>query len=113
MRIVYSGMVLFLLMSVNGISQETGYDFGYQTLVLNNPSVAGIEEYGTFRLSYMNHFPGQHYNFHSVYLSYDSYFQSVHGGASVFLSNDYLGGIVNDLRGGFAYSYHLQAGREL
>ena len=113
MRIVYSGMVLFLLMSVNGISQETGYDFGYQTLVLNNPSVAGIEEYGTFRLSYMNHFPGQHYNFHSVYLSYDSYFQSIHGGASVFLSNDYLGGIVNDLRGGFAYSYHLQAGREL
>jgi len=112
-RIGYACLAVLLLLPVSGLSQETDHGFGYQSLAVNNPSVAGVEEYGTFRLSYINHYPGQNYNFHSVYFSYDSYFQSVHGGASVFLTNDYLGGIVNDLRGGVAYSYHLQAGREL
>ena len=30
-----------------------------------------------------------------------------------YISNDYLGGIVNELRSGLSYTYFLQAGKDL
>ncbi len=95
------------------LCQETDYGPGYQTILVNNPAFSGMSADGKLRLSYMNFYPGNSYNFHSFYFSYDSYFKAVHGGASAFLSDDYLGGIVNDLRGGLAYSYALRANRDL
>lgn len=94
-------------------AQETDYGHGFQTVIVNNPAYAGIGEAGTMRLSYLNFYPGLSYNLHSVFFSYDSYFPMIHGGAGLFFSDDYLGGIVNDLRGGLCYSYFLQAGKEL
>jgi len=82
-------------------------------MIVNNPAFAGSCLDGTLRLSYLNFYPGNHYNFHSVFLSYDSYFQTLHGGAGFYLANDYIGGIMRDLRGGMSYSYFLQAGRDL
>jgi type IX secretion system PorP/SprF family membrane protein len=82
-------------------------------MIVNNPAFSGSSIDGTLRLSYLNFYPGNNYNFHSVFLSYDSYFQSLHGGAGFYISNDYIGGIVNDLRGGLSYSYFLQAGKDL
>ena len=93
--------------------QETNYGPGYQTMIVNNPAFSGSSLDGTMRLSYLNFYPGNSYNFHSVFLSYDSYFQSLHGGAGFYIANDYIGGIVNDLRGGLSYSYFLQAGKDL
>lgn len=61
----------------------------------------------------MNFYPGNSFNLHSACLSYDGYFPSLHGGAGIFISNDYLGGIINDLKGGFSYAYFFQAGRDL
>ena len=94
-------------------SQETCYGPGYQTLVMNNPAFAGSEYDGTMRLSYMNFYPGNNFNLHSFFISYDSYFELLHGGAGVYIASDHIGGIMNDLRGGLSYSYFLQAGREL
>jgi len=82
-------------------------------MVMNNPAFAGSEYDGTMRLSYMNFYPGNNYNFHSFFISYDSYFELLHGGAGVYIASDHIGGIMNDLRGGLSYSYFLQAGREL
>ena len=65
------------------------------------------------RLSYHNFYPGNNYNLHSVYLSYDSFFTELHGGAGIYLADDYLGGIINDLRGGVSYAYFLQATKDL
>jgi type IX secretion system PorP/SprF family membrane protein len=93
--------------------QETSYGPGYQTIIVNNPALAGSSLDGMIRISYFNFYPGNHYNFHSVFLSYDSYFPVIHGGAGFYITNDYLGGIVNDLRSGLSYSYFLRAGREL
>jgi type IX secretion system PorP/SprF family membrane protein len=100
-----------LLSSVNG--QETVYGPGFGTMLMSNPAVSGAEGSGKMRLSYMNFFPGNHYNLHSFYASYDAYVPALHGGTGLWLSNDYLGGIINDLRGGISYSYFLQAGRDL
>jgi hypothetical protein len=82
-------------------------------VLMNNPALSGSEGGGTIRLSYLNFYPGNGYNLHSVYLSYDSYFKALHGGASFCLAEDYLGGSVNNTRGGVAYSYFLQAGEDL
>jgi len=104
-------MILFVSEAI--FCQETNYGPGYQTMIVNNPAFSGSSIDGTMRLSYLNFYPGNNYNFHSVFLSYDSYFQSLHGGAGFYIANDYIGGIVNDLRGGLSYSYFLQAGKDL
>jgi len=95
------------------MSQESAYGPGYQTIVMNNPSYAGSEGDGILRLSYLNFYPGKNYNLHSVFVSYDSFIPVLHGGAGFFLSDDYLGGIINEMRGGFSYSYHLQADKNI
>jgi type IX secretion system PorP/SprF family membrane protein len=105
--------IIFFILSEALFCQETNYGPGYQTMIVNNPAFSGSGIDGTMRLSYLNYYPGNNYNFHSVFLSYDSYFQSLHGGAGFYIANDYIGGIVNDLRGGLSYSYFLQAGKEL
>ena len=107
--IIISG--LFVSLSAKG--QETDPGPGYQMILMNNPALSGSEGSGILRLSYLNYYPGNGYNLHSVYLSFDSYFQKLHGGASFYLAEDYLGGSVNNLRGGFSYSYFLQAGEDL
>jgi type IX secretion system PorP/SprF family membrane protein len=82
-------------------------------MMMNNPALSGSEGEGLLRLSYLNYYPGNGFNLHSVYISYDSYYPALHGGAGFYLSDDYIGGIVNDLRGGLSYSYFLQAGKDL
>jgi len=93
--------------------QETDPGPGYQNMMMNNPSLAGSGGDDVLRLSYSNFYPGNNYNLHSVYFSYDSYFSSLHGGVGIFLADDYLGGIINDFRGGLSYAYFLKAGKDL
>jgi type IX secretion system PorP/SprF family membrane protein len=101
-------------LAVNNVfSQNVSYGPGFQTILQDNPAFAGSEGDGTLRLSYLNFYPGNNFNLNSVYISYDSFFEGLHGGAGFYLADDYLGGIINDVRGGLAYSYHLQAGRNL
>lgn len=95
------------------IAQETSYGPGFQTILMNNPAFSGATGDGTVRLSYLNFYPGNSYNLHSVYASCDAYVPALHGGAGIWLSDDYLGGIVNDVRGGLTYAYALQAGEDL
>jgi type IX secretion system PorP/SprF family membrane protein len=89
------------------------YGPGYQTVLVNNPAFTGSEGDGTLRLSYLNFYPGNNFNLQSVYVSYDTYIAAMHGGAGFFLTDDYLGGIINDLRGGFSYAYHFQANKNV
>ena len=111
----FSGLIFGFIFVFSGsvFCQETNYGPGYQTIIVNNPAFSGSSLNGMIRSSYLNFYPGNHYNFHSVFLSYDSYFPVIHGGAGFYIANDYLGGIVNDLRSGLSYSYFLRAGREL
>ncbi len=106
-------LLVFLALCDPANSQETCYGPGYQTMVMHNPAFAGSEYDGTMRLSYMNFYPGNNYNFHSFFISYDSYLELLHGGAGAYVASDHVGSIMNDLRGGVSYSYFLQAGREL
>ena len=106
-------VVLILIIPVNVCGQDISSGPDYQMTMLVNPGLTGAEGDGYIRLSHMNHYPGNNYNLHSVFLSYDGYFPSLHGGAGFFVSNDYLGGIVNNMKGGFSYAYFFQAGSNL
>ncbi|MEI6048575.1 MAG: PorP/SprF family type IX secretion system membrane protein [Bacteroidota bacterium] len=106
-------LLFIIVIHADCFGQDTDPGAGYQMIMMNNPALSGSEGDGVLRLSYLNFFPGNNYNLHSVYLSYDSYFSALHGGAGFYLTDDYLGGIVNDLRGGLSYSCFLKAGKEL
>ena len=94
----------FLIAGMQAVSgQEPVYGPDYQTTLISNPALTGSEGDGTFRLSYKNLYPGNGFDLHSVCLSYDGYFPSLHGGAGFFISDNYLGGIVTDLKGGRYY----------
>lgn len=106
-------LLIFIIFGETAESQEICYGPGFQTMVMKNPAFAGSEYDGIMRMSYLNFYPGSNYDFHSFYVSYDSYFEFLHGGAGVFLASDRIGSIMSDLRGGLTYSYFLQAGRDL
>ena len=108
-------LLLIVLLAITSeiFSQETGYGPGYQLTMTGNPAITGAEGDGYIRISYMNLYPGNAYNLHSAFFSYDGYFPSLHGGAGFFITNDYMGGIINDLKGGLSYSYFFQAGKDL
>jgi type IX secretion system PorP/SprF family membrane protein len=106
-------LLLIILIHTDCFGQDTDPGAGYQMILINNPALSGSEGDGKLELSYLNFYPGNNYNLHSVYLSYDSYFTALHGGAGFYLTDDYMGGIINDLRGGLSYSYFLKAGRKL
>jgi type IX secretion system PorP/SprF family membrane protein len=108
-------ILIFLIITVplTVTGQTTGYGPGYQMTMAGNPAVAGSEGDGYLRLTYMNLYPGNAYNLHSAFLSYDGYFPSLHGGAGLMISNDYLGGIINDLKGNLSYAYFFQADKDL
>lgn len=111
---VIGAIVIIVMMSPGkSYGQDTDSGPGFQILVMNNPAFTGSEGDGVLRLSYYNYYPGNNYNLNSVFLSYDSYFSELHGGAGIYLSDNYLGGIINELRGGLSYSYFLQAGKDL
>jgi len=105
-------LLLAVIIHSDCLAQETDSGPGFQMIMRDNPSFSGIEGDGVLRLSYLNFYPGNNYNLNTVYFSFDSYFPQLHGGAGFYLSDDYLGGIINDIRGGLSYAYFLQAGRD-
>jgi len=106
-------MSVILSCSVVVAGQELNSGPAYQTLLVSNPGMSGSEGEGILRISYINYYPGRHFNLNSGCVSYDSYISSLHGGTGVYIAEDYLGGIVNDLRGGLSYAYFLRAGKNL
>ena len=110
---ILSKILIIILLYCDCFGQETDPGPGFQMIMINNPAFSGSEGDGVLRLSYTNYFPGNSYNFHSAYCSFDSYFPELHGGVGFYISEDYQGGIVNDFRGGVSYAYFLQAGQDL
>jgi len=107
-------IILFVccVSSVTSAPQDVFYGPGFRQVVMVNPASAGMEGDGIIRMSYINQYPGRGFNLHTFFMSYDGFIPLFHGGIAGYILNDYTGGILNDLRGGFSYSYHLQAGKD-
>lgn len=105
--------ICLLLPVYHMAGQDTESLSFYYTPVKANPAMAGSEGPGILKLIYRDYYPGRGLNLHSIYCSYDSFLEPIHGGFGFYLSEDLLGDILSDFRAGAAYSYHLRASRDL
>ncbi|HCC71915.1 MAG TPA: hypothetical protein DEQ09_12305, partial [Bacteroidales bacterium] len=94
-------------------AQDTESLSFYYNPVQSNPALSGTEGPGKLRLIYRDYYPGRSLNLHSFHCSYDSYLETIHGGFGLYVSENIMGDLLNELRAGAAYSYHLRAGRDL
>jgi len=92
-------------------AQDTESLSFYYNPVQANPALAGSEGTGKLRLMYRDYYPGKGFNLHSINCSYDSFLEVIHGGIGIYVSENILGDLLNDLRAGAAYSYHLRTSR--
>lgn len=114
MKLRYRTLLAALLICPLTLSgQDTWYGSVSGMQVMHNPAFAGVESTSTVKISAFSFLPGNGFGLRSVYASYDGYFSSLRGGAGAWVSDDMLGDIMNDLRGGAFYSYHFRAGRRL
>ncbi|MFN2314159.1 MAG: PorP/SprF family type IX secretion system membrane protein [Bacteroidales bacterium] len=103
--------LLFFAMTLNG--QDTWYGSMSGMHLMYNPAWAGATGSPVMHVTAISFLPGNGFGLQSVYASYDDYFPQLHGGAGIWLSDDMLGDIMNDLRAGASYAYHFRAGRDL
>jgi len=103
---------LLVLSAVTLRGQDTWYGSVSGMHVMYNPAFAGVGGNQSLKISAFSFLPGNGFGLQSVYASWDGYYSSLHGGAGIWVSDDMLGDIMNDLRGGASYAYHFRAGRE-
>jgi len=103
----------FLICAATLSAQDTWYGSVSGMQLMYNPAFAGVGETGSLNISAYSFLPGKGFGLRSVHASYDSYFNGLHGGAGIWLSDDMLGEVMNDLRGGVSYAYHFRAGRNV
>lgn len=99
--------------TLGAYSQEGGAGTFFSSPLTSNPAYTGSSTGNLITLTYAAYYPGYNTGVATLYGSWDAYFESLHGGAGFFISENKLGNILNDLRAGVTYSYHLQAGRNL
>ncbi|HDZ40627.1 MAG TPA: type IX secretion system membrane protein PorP/SprF [Bacteroidetes bacterium] len=107
-------LILCFTLPVNYMLGQDAETFSfYYNPVQSNPALSGSEGPGILRLMYRDYYPGKGLNLYSINCSYDSFLESIHGGYGFYVSENVLGGLINDLRAGASYSYHLRASRDL
>lgn len=109
---IVSGFAFIAVTLISG-GQDTWYGSLSGMYVMYNPSYSGCAGSPSIRLSCISFFPGSGYSLNSVFASCDGFIEPLHGGISAWASNDMPGKVLNDLRTGFGYSYHLKAADNL
>lgn len=104
---------ILALCSQSSVSQDFEGDMFYSVSLMTNPAFSGARGGNNLKLLYRDFYPGNNMNLSSLYLAYDTYVEAIQGGLGFYLSEDHSGDILNDLRTGASYAYHLRAGREL
>jgi type IX secretion system PorP/SprF family membrane protein len=108
-RILAAG--LFLCMATLS-GQDTWHGSLSGMHMMYNPGFAGVGGVPAVNISAFSFLPGNGFGLRSVHASYDGYFKGIHGGAGVWITDDMVGDILNDLRGGVSYAYHFRAGEK-
>ncbi|HUW93514.1 MAG TPA: PorP/SprF family type IX secretion system membrane protein [Bacteroidales bacterium] len=108
-------ITVFLLITnvAAAVAQDTWYGSATGMEMMYNPAFTGSAGEGTMKISCYSFLPGAGFGLQSVYASYDDFSQTLHGGAGLWVVDDMLGEVMNDLRAGMSYAYHLKAGRNL
>jgi len=104
-------MLVFFGLTVRG--QDTWYGSISGLHFMYNPAYTGTAGLPVMNVSCYSFLPGNNFALRSGYASFDTYFQGLHGGGGLWVSDDMLGEIMNDFRAGGSYAYHLRAGKDL
>jgi len=107
--VIIQAFVLILLATKPVTAQDIEAQMIYTFPILSNPALTGSEGDGKLRLVYRDYYPGLGLQFGSVYASYDTYSERLHGGAGLYILDNILGNIMNEIRAGGTYAYHLRA----
>jgi len=103
----------FLICAVTLSAQDTWHGSVSGMQLMYNPAFAGVGESPSLNISACSFLPGNGFGLRSAQASYDGYFNGLHGGAGIWFTDDMLGEVMNDLRGGVSYAYHFRAGRNV
>jgi len=106
-------VIIISLFSLTVESQDTWYGSMSGMQFMYNPAYTGSSGVPSVNLSCYSFLPGNGYDLRSVFASYDGYFESLHGGAGVWICDDIQGDIMNYLKTGVSYSFHLKAAKKL
>lgn len=87
--------------------------FGFYRVAADNPSLAGAQGDLVMRLICASFYPGGGYKLNACALDINGYAEPLHGGAAFSMASSMAGGLMNDTRAMFAYSYHMRASKDL
>lgn len=110
-RTAVAVIIAFSGLAMNG--QDTWYGTMSGMHFMYNPAYTGSSGVPILQLSAFTFLPGNGFGLQSAYGSFDSFVQTLHGGAGIWLCDDMLGDIMNDFRVGASYAYHLRAANDL
>jgi len=114
MMLKYRTLIAALFLGLASLSgQDTWYGSVSGMQMMYTPGFTGAGGAPSLNISAFSFLPGNGFGLRSFYASYDGYYNSLHGGAGVWITDDMLGDIMNDLRGGASYAYHFRAGRDV
>lgn len=94
------------------VAQDAEGTMYFSNLLLSNPAYTGASDNSSIIMSYRDYYPGYGFGMGSVWGSWDSFFEPLHGGVGFNVFESRLGNILNDLRMGGTYAYHLRAGKD-
>ncbi|MBN2174310.1 MAG: type IX secretion system membrane protein PorP/SprF [Bacteroidales bacterium] len=101
-----------LLMNLNSRGQDPSFSQYYANPMYLNPALAGTGECTRLIMNYRNQWPSIPGNYITYNVSADQYFEKLSGGVGIIANSDNAGsGILNTLRVGAIYAYHLQMSR--
>lgn len=106
-------IILIVSLPQDADAQDIDSDIVYTMNLMANPAFSGSRGDGLLKLVYRDYFPGNDLDLNSFFISYDTYLEPIQGGIGFYLLENRLGDILNDLRTGASYSYHLRAGNDL
>jgi type IX secretion system PorP/SprF family membrane protein len=106
-------ILVLVFFGLTARGQDTWYGTVSGMQFMYNPAYAGAAGLPVMNISCYSFLPGNNFALRSGYASFDSYFQGLHGGAGLWVSDDMLGDVMNDFRAGGSYAYHLRAGKDL
>ncbi len=107
-------MILFLSwQSPWARAQDPHFTQFYANPLYLNPALAGTGECSRVMMNYRNQWPSISGGFTTYHASLDHYSRGLSGGLGLHVYNDDASGVINTLRAGLIYAYHLKLTDEM
>ena len=105
-------LCLLIIVPDGLIAQDPHFSQFYAHPLNLNPALAGTGECGRIMAGFRNQWPGIDQTYTTASLEADRYFDALSGGVGITVLNDDAAGLINTLRVGGIYAYHLKISGE-